>query len=397
VGGTVGDIEGLPFLEAIRQFPFDLGRKRCLYLHLTLVPYIEAAQEIKTKPTQHSVKTLREIGIQPQILMCRTKFPLAQDVREKIGLFCNVAADDVIEARDAESIYEVPLRFHAEGLDRRVVELLGLETPEPPLEDWERFVRGILGAAREVTIGVVGKYVNHKDSYKSIVEAFIHAGEANGVRVAVRWVDSESLDAQTAEAKLGELDGILVPGGFGHRGVEGKIEAVRMARERGIPFLGICLGLQAAVIEAARHLGGLEGADSTEFNPQSPAPVICLMEEQKGLAQMGGTMRLGGYPCVLQEGSLARRLYNKETVRERHRHRYEVNNAFRERLERTGLRFSGLSPDGQLVEMIERPDHPFFIACQFHPELTSRPRRPHPLFRELVAAAKRRSRSEVVA
>jgi len=395
IGGTVGDIESLPFLEAARQFVFDKGREHCLYVHLTLVPYISAAHEIKTKPTQHSVKDLREIGIQPDLLICRTERPLSTEVKEKIGLFCNVAARDVIEARDVDSIYEVPLRLHAEGLDRRAVELLGLETPEPDLSDWERFVAGSRGSAREVQIGVAGKYVDHLDSYKSIIESFTHAGEANGVSVAIRWIDSERLDAASAAATLEALDGLLVPGGFGHRGVEGKIAAIRFARERGLPFLGICLGLQAAVIEYARHEAGLPGADSTEFDPQCAAPVICLMEEQKGMVQMGGTMRLGAYPCRLLAGSRAEECYGQSEISERHRHRYEVNNAFREKLGRAGLVFSGLSPDGQLVEMIELAEHPFFVGCQFHPELKSRPRRAHPLFRALVAAARARRYGEV--
>jgi len=395
IGGTVGDIESLPFLEAIRQFVFDKGREHCLYVHLTLVPYISAAHEIKTKPTQHSVKDLREIGIQPHLLICRTERPLSPEVKEKIGLFCNVAARDVIEARDVESIYEVPLRLHAEGLDRRAVELLGLETPEPDLADWDRFVAGVQDRSREVVIGVVGKYVDHLDSYKSIIESFTHAGEANGVRVGIRWIDSERLDATSAPAAIEPLDGLLVPGGFGHRGVEGKIAAIQLARERGLPFLGICLGLQAAVIEFARHAAGLPGADSTEFDPQCAAPVICLMEEQKGMVQMGGTMRLGAYPCHLVPGSRAELAYGQSEISERHRHRYEVNNTFREKLARAGLVFSGLSPDGQLVEMLELPEHPFFVACQFHPELKSRPQRPHPLFRALVAAARARRFGEV--
>jgi CTP synthase len=395
IGGTVGDIESLPFLEAIRQFVFDKGREHCLYVHLTLVPYISAAHEIKTKPTQHSVKDLREIGIQPHLLVCRTERPLSPEVKEKIGLFCNVAARDVIEARDVESIYEVPLRLHAEGLDRRAVELLGLETPEPDLADWDRFVAGVQDRSREVVIGVAGKYVDHLDSYKSIIESFTHAGVANDVRVAIRWIDSERLDAASVGAALEPLDGLLVPGGFGHRGVEGKIAAIREARERGLPFLGICLGLQAAVIEFARHAAGLAGADSTEFDPQCAAPVICLMEEQKGMVQMGGTMRLGAYPCRLAPGSRAEQAYGQPEISERHRHRYEVNNSFRDKLTRAGLVFSGLSPDGQLVEMLELPAHPFFVACQFHPELKSRPRRPHPLFRALVAAARARRHGEV--
>ena len=395
IGGTVGDIESLPFLEAVRQFAFDLGRENCLYLHLTLVPYISAAHEIKTKPTQHSVKDLREIGIQPDILVCRTERPLNEDVKDKIALFCNVAPPDVIEARDVESIYEVPLRLHAEGLDQRVVEKLGLETPAPELAEWERFVHGLMGASLEVTIGVAGKYVDHLDSYKSIIEAFIHAGQANAVRVKIRWIDSERLDAANVETELADLDGLLVPGGFGHRGVEGKIVAVTHARERDLPYLGICLGLQAAVIDVARNLAGMPGADSTEFTPQSPAPVICLMEEQKGMVQLGGTMRLGAYPCRLVEGSAARECYGEAEISERHRHRYEVNNSLREKLAKAGLVFSGLSPDGQLVELVELPGHPFFVACQFHPELKSRPRRPHPLFQALVAAARVHCHGEV--
>ena len=395
VGGTVGDIEGLPFLESIRQFPFDRGRQNILYIHLTLVPWIAAAGEIKTKPTQHSVNKLREIGIQPGILLCRTQRPLAEEVKDKIGLFCNVLPEEVIEARDVESIYEVPLRLHAQGLDRQVMEQLGREYREPDLADWEKMVRGMLSASRRVEIGVVGKYVDHHDSYKSIIEAFIHAGQSNDVAVDVRWVDSEALSPENAEEKLAGLHGILVPGGFGVRGVEGKIAAVRFARERGIPYLGICLGLQAAVIEYARAKAGLPEAHSTEFRSQSPAPVICLMEEQKGLSQMGGTMRLGSYPCALEPGSLAHRCYGEDLIHERHRHRYEVNNQFREKLEAAGMRLSGLSPDGDLVEMVELPDHPFFIAVQFHPELKSRPGGSHPLFRELVAAALKFSGSKV--
>jgi CTP synthase len=397
VGGTVGDIEGLPFLEAIRQFPFDQGRENVLYIHLTLVPYIEAAGEIKTKPTQHSVNKLREIGIQPSILLCRTQRPLVDEVKEKIALFCSVMPEEVIEARDVESIYDVPLRLHAQGLDRQVMEQLGREYRQPDLSNWEQMVRGMLSTSREVEIGVVGKYVNHHDSYKSIIESFIHAGQANGAKVAIRWVDSENLTRENIEEKLAGLDGILVPGGFGVRGVEGKIEAVRLAREKDIPFLGICLGLQAAVIDYAREKSGMTEANSTEFNAQSPSPVICLMEEQKGLSQMGGTMRLGSYPCELAEGSLAQRCYGEDLIHERHRHRYEVHNQFREKLETAGMKLSGLSPGGDLVEMVELPGHPFFIAVQFHPELKSRPGRPHPLFRELVSAALKHSAVKVEA
>ncbi len=395
VGGTVGDIEGLPFLEAIRQFPFDMGRENVLYIHLTLVPWIEAAGEIKTKPTQHSVNKLREIGIQPGILMCRTQRPLDEEVKEKIGLFCNVAPEEVIEARDVESIYEVPLRLHAQGLDRQVMEQLGRDYAEPDLTGWEAMVRGMLSAPRKVEIGVVGKYVNHHDSYKSIIESFIHAGQTNDARVKIRWVDSESLGEENVEERLDGLDGILVPGGFGVRGVEGKIAAVRHARENRVPYLGICLGLQAAVIEYARNKAGMPEAHSTEFKAQTPAPVICLMEEQKGLSQMGGTMRLGSYPCELEAGSLARESYGEELIHERHRHRYEVNNQYRDKLEAAGLKLSGLSPGGELVEMVELADHPFFVASQFHPELKSRPGRPHPLFRGLVAAALEHSATKV--
>lgn len=397
VGGTVGDIEGLPFLEAIRQFPFDMGRDNVLYIHLTLVPWIEAAGEIKTKPTQHSVNKLREIGIQPGILMCRTQRPLDEDVKEKIGLFCNVAPEEVIEARDVESIYEVPLRLHAQGLDRQVMEQLGRDYEEPDLSGWESMVRGMLSATRKVEIGVVGKYVNHHDSYKSIIESFIHAGQANDARVKIRWVDSESLDEENVDERLEGLDGVLVPGGFGVRGVEGKIAAVKYARENEVPYLGICLGLQAAVIEYARNKAGMPEAHSTEFKAQTPAPVICLMEEQKGLSQMGGTMRLGSYPCELASGSLSRESYGEQLIHERHRHRYEVNNQYRDKLEAAGLKLSGLSPGGELVEMVELEGHPFFVASQFHPELKSRPGRPHPLFRGLVSAALKHSAAKVEA
>ncbi len=397
VGGTVGDIEGLPFLEAIRQFPFDMGRDNVLYIHLTLVPWIEAAGEIKTKPTQHSVNKLREIGIQPGILMCRTQRPLDEDVKEKIGLFCNVAPEEVIEARDVESIYEVPLRLHAQGLDRQVMEQLGRDYEEPDLSGWESMVRGMLSATRKVEIGVVGKYVNHHDSYKSIIESFIHAGQANDARVKIRWVDSESLDEENVDERLEGLDGVLVPGGFGVRGVEGKIAAVKYARENEVPYLGICLGLQAAVIEYARNKAGMPEAHSTEFRAQTPAPVICLMEEQKGLSQMGGTMRLGSYPCELASGSLSRESYGEQLIHERHRHRYEVNNQYRDKLEAAGLKLSGLSPGGELVEMVELEGHPFFVASQFHPELKSRPGRPHPLFRGLVSAALKHSAAKVEA
>ncbi|MBN1884024.1 MAG: CTP synthase [Candidatus Krumholzibacteriota bacterium] len=388
IGGTTGDIEGLPFLEAIRQFSLDVGRDRCLYIHLTLVPYIKAAGELKTKPTQHSVKGLREIGIQPDILICRTERPLAPEIRSKIALFCNVEERAVIEARDVASIYQVPLGFHKEHLDDIVCEKLKLETPPPDLEAWEKMVHRIYSATERVDIAVCGKYVHLVDAYKSIIESFIHAGATNDVHVNIRWVDSEQIEEKGAEAFLEDVHGILVPGGFGDRGIEGKIAAVRYAREKRIPFLGICLGLQVSVIEFARHVCGLEGAHSSEFEPDTAHPVIDLMLEQRSKSKMGGTMRLGSYPCVLKEGSLAQRLYGTTEIDERHRHRWEVNNDYRGTLEEHGLLVSGLSPDGDLVEMIELPDHPYFIASQFHPELKSRPQRPHPLFHGLVAAAR---------
>ncbi len=386
IGGTTGDIEGLPFLEAIRQFRLDMGRENTLFIHLTLVPYIRAARELKTKPTQHSVKALREIGIQPDILLCRTERPLGREIRGKIALFCNVEESAVIEAKDASSIYQVPLQFHKEGLDDIVVDKLGLSCPPPDLTEWERMVHKIFSATDDVDIAICGKYVHLLDAYKSIIESFIHAGVANDVHVNIRWVDSEKVEKEGAEEYLSDVDGLLVPGGFGDRGIEGKITAIRYARENGIPFLGICLGLQCAVIEFARNVCGLE-AGSSEFDPDVPHPVIDLMLEQRHRSKMGGTMRLGAYPCVLKDGSLAHRLYGVREIAERHRHRWEVNNAYRDTLTEHGLGISGLSPDGELVEIIELPTHLFFIAAQFHPELKSRPQRAHPLFEGLVAAS----------
>ena len=389
IGGTTGDIEGLPFLEAIRQFRLDVGRENCLYIHLTLITYIKAARELKTKPTQHSVKGLREIGIQPDILLCRTERAINQEIKSKIALFCNVEERAVIEARDAASIYQVPLQLHKEGLDDLIVEKLGIETPQPDLDEWERMVHKIFSVSDNVEIAVVGKYVHLVDAYKSIIESFIHAGVANDAKVKIKWVDAEKIEKEGPEAHLEEVDGILVPGGFGDRGIEGKITAVQYAREKGIPFLGICLGLQCAVIEFARNVCGLE-AGSSEFEPDIEHPVIDLMLEQRSKSKMGGTMRLGSYPCVITDGTLAHGLYGELEIAERHRHRWEVNNAYRETLEKHGLVISGLSPDGDLVEIVEIPDHPFFIAAQFHPELKSRPQRAHPLFKGLVAAAKER-------
>jgi CTP synthase len=392
IGGTTGDIEGLPFLEAIRQFRLDVGKENCLYIHLTLITYIKAARELKTKPTQHSVKGLREIGIQPDILICRTERPLNQEIKSKIALFCNVDENAVIEARDVPSIYQVPLSFNKEGLDDLIVEKLGLETPAPDLEEWEQMVHKIYSINEDVEIAICGKYVHLVDAYKSIIESFIHSGVANDVNVNIKWIDAEKIEKEGPESYLAKVDGILVPGGFGDRGIEGKITTIRFAREQGIPFLGICLGLQCAVIEFARSVCGLE-AGSSEFDPDVPHPVIDLMLEQRNRSKMGGTMRLGSYPCVLKEGTLAHRLYGVEEIEERHRHRWEVNNAYRETLEESGLVISGLSPGGDLVEIIELSDHPFFIASQFHPELKSRPQRAHPLFKGLVAASKDRKRA----
>jgi len=398
IGGTVGDIESLPFLEAIRQFRLESPVQDTLSVHLTLVPYIAAAGEIKTKPTQHSVRELRSIGIQPDVLICRAEAPMPEDARRKIALFCNVPAESVINAPDARSIYEVPLNFHAQGLDDLICGRLQLAAPPAELEAWRRMVAIILNPPDTVRIAVVGKYVGLKDAYKSIIESFIHAGIPNRVHVELAWVDSESLeDRDVGDQRLAEVfagcDGLLVPGGFGDRGIEGKIIAVRHARERGLPFLGICLGLQVAMIEIGRDLAGLPRANSSEFDPAAEHPVIDLMREQRNLEQMGATMRLGAWPCVLKPGTLAASCYDAPEISERHRHRYEVNNDYRARFEAAGVVFSGLSPDGRLVEMIELPGHPFFLACQFHPELKSRPNRPHPLFHRFVAAAAARLRA----
>jgi CTP synthase len=388
IGGTVGDIESLPFLEAIRQMRLDKGKQNTLFIHLTLVPYIRSAGELKTKPTQHSVKELREIGIQPDILLCRTTEPLTESSMQKIGLFCNVPPEAVIEARDVDSVYKVPLMFHQNGLDDLVTELLQLDVGPPDLSTWKAILERIDNPSSEVDIAICGKYTSLHDSYKSIMEAFCHAGIANDARVNIHWVDSEALDETNVAEKLSPYSGILIPGGFGMRGVEGMVEAVRYARENEIPFFGICLGLQCAVIEYARNVCGLAGAHSSEFHEATPHPVIHLMPDQSHIVNKGGTMRLGAYPCVLEEGSLARRTYGLPEISERHRHRYEVNNDYRHVLASSGLVISGTSPDRKLVEMIEIPGHPWFIGCQFHPELKSRPTYPHPLFREFIRAAK---------
>jgi CTP synthase len=387
IGGTVGDIEGLPFLEAIRQFALDVGKQNCLYIHLTLVPYLKAAGEAKTKPTQHSVGLLRQIGIQPDVLICRTERELTQDMKEKIALFCNVEKQAVIEERDKEfSIYEVPLSLVENKLDDLIVEKLNLRAKPLAIDDWRALLQRILNPAHEVSIAVVGKYIKHNDAYKSVYEALAHAGIASSSRVAIRKVESEEIEREGAERVLSGVDGVLVPGGFGYRGIPGKIEAVRYARERGVPFFGICLGLQCAVIEFARSVVGLEGANTTEIEADCPYPVVCLLDEQYTITDMGGTMRLGSYPCVLAEGSRAHQAYGSLHVTERHRHRYEFNNQYRQQFIANGLVISGTSPDGQLVEVIELSSHPWFVAVQCHPEFKSKPTGAHPLFRGFVQA-----------
>ena len=388
IGGTVGDIESLPFLEAIRQFRLEAGPGRTCFVHVTLVPYIKAAEELKTKPTQHSVRELRAIGIQPDILLARSEFPLTDELRRKIALFCNVSVEAVIPARDVSSIYQVPLALHEYGLDGLVVDRLALDAPEPDLAGWRRMVNGIYHASGEVEIGICGKYVDLRDSYKSIEEALVHGGIENDVEVRIRWVNAEDLTPQNVASRLGGVDGVLVPPGFGERGIEGMVTAIEWTRRTETPFFGICLGMQCATIEYARHVCGLTGATSTEFEPQAEHPVIALMPDQVDVREKGGTMRLGAWPCALREGTLVRQIYGEAEVSERHRHRYEVNNAYRQTLTEHGLVLSGTSPDGRLVEMIELADHPWFVGCQFHPDVKSRPLRPHPLFRDFVRAAK---------
>jgi CTP synthase len=389
VGGTVGDIESLPMLEAIRQFPVDVGRGRCMFVHLTLVPYIGHAGELKTKPTQHSVNELRRIGIQPDMLMCRSEGTLSLDIRKKIALFASLPVESVISARDVDNIYKVPLGFHAEGVDDTILDHFGIEAPAPQLEEWQRLVRSATEAAERapVRIALVGKYVQLEDAYLSVVEALRHSGFQHGCGIDIDWVDSETLDDAEVRARLEQADGILIPGGFGVRGIEGKITASRIARDLKIPFLGVCLGMQMAVADFARHIVGMDGANSTEFDPETPYPVIDLLPEQKEINDMGGTMRLGADPIKLHEGTRAREIYGEAVIYERHRHRYEVNNFLRKRLENAGLVVSGTSPDERLVEVIELNDHPYFVASQYHPEFKSRPQRPAPLFREFVRAA----------
>ena len=391
IGGTVGDIEGMPFYEAVRQLQLEEGRENVMFVHLTYVPYLKHTEELKTKPTQHSVKELRSLGIQPDAIVCRCEYPLSESVRRKIALHTNVPKRAVIDAHDTDLVYKVPLMFEEQGFGEYICERLGLDGGEPDHSDWEEFIERIESAEEEVRIAVVGKYVDLPDAYISIREALVHAGAEAGVRVEIDWVDAEELEAGCSEAweRLQEADGVLVPGGFGKRGVEGKIEAIRYAREEEVPFLGICLGFQLAVVEYARSEAGMEGAHSTEFNPDTPHPVIDLLPEQRGVEEKGGTMRLGAEPVVLEEGSLIRELYGKEVVLERHRHRYEVNPEYIHRLEEHGLRFTGRSPDGRM-EVLELPDHPYFVGTQYHPEFKSRPGQPSPPFLGLVNAARER-------
>ncbi|MFQ5801283.1 MAG: CTP synthase [Candidatus Methylomirabilales bacterium] len=386
VGGTVGDIESLPFLEAIRQFKGDVGRENVAYVHLTLVPYIPTAGELKSKPTQHSVKELLQIGIQPDVLLCRTDRILPKELKAKIALFCNVSEQAVITAKDVSLIYEVPLVLQSEGLDNILVGILNLKAQEQNLGAWERIVQKIQNPSVSTAIAVVGKYLELKDAYKSLTEAIFHGGIANDCRVEIRAVEAEQIEREGPKKCLHGVGGVLVPGGFGIRGIEGKVAAISYAREEGLPFLGICLGMQCAVIEFARQVCGLREANSREFDPDTPDPVIDLMPEQRGITNLGGTMRLGAYPCRLVQGSRAFQAYGTREVSERHRHRYEVSNEYRALLEAHSLRISGASPDGRLVEMIELTDHPWFVGCQFHPEFRSRPRLPHPLFKAFIRA-----------
>ena len=387
VGGTVGDIESQPFLEAIRQFQWEVGRENAIMIHVTLVPYLKASGELKSKPTQMSVKRLQEIGISPDILVCRTEHPLTTAVRDKIALFCNVSPSCVLENPDVDSLYEVVLVMEREHLADCVLDCLHLERVEPDLEDWKSLVRALRNPEKSVRVALVGKYTQLHDAYLSVVEALKHGGIANRSEVELKWIESEMLTSQTENELLGNVDGIIVPGGFGGRGIEGILRAARYARRNNVPYLGICLGMQTAIIDFARDVLGLLDASSTEFDPSTAHPVIDLMPEQKGVTSLGGTMRLGAWPCILKEGTLSCWLYGKREIRERHRHRYEVNNEYRDRLEKAGMLLSGLSPDGRIVEMIELKDHPFFLGTQAHPEFKSRPNRPHPLFQGFIAAA----------
>ncbi|MBI1931449.1 MAG: CTP synthase [Ignavibacteriales bacterium] len=386
IGGTVGDIESLPFMEAMRQLMVELGRKNAINIHVTLVPYIQSAGELKTKPTQHSVKALLELGIQPNILVCRSELELSQDIRKKIGLFCNVDSNAVISAYDCSTIYEVPLNLHRQEFDKLVLKKLKLSDINIHLEKWEEFVSKVKNPTGSVNIAVVGKYTEYQDAYKSILESFIHAGAENDVKVKVKYISAEELTKRKPENLLKEVDGVLVPGGFGERGIEGKLVAIQYVRENKIPFFGICLGMQCAVIEFSRNVLGIKKANSAEF-VKNQFSVIHIMPEQLKIKAKGGTMRLGSYPCIVTKGTKTKSAYKKEKINERHRHRYEVNNKYREDLEKNGMLISGVSPDGELVEMIELNDHPWFVGCQFHPELKSRATNAHPLFRDFVKAA----------
>jgi CTP synthase len=387
IGGTVGDIESLPFLEAVRQLRSDLGRENTLFVHLTYVPYIAPAGELKTKPTQHSVKELLQIGIQPDVILCRTDRYLPTDIKKKIALFCNVKQEAVITAKDVDIIYEVPLILHKEGLDEIIVESLNMWTRKPDVSPWVSLIDKCRSLKQEVSIGVVGKYVGHKDAYKSLNEALFHAGIANDTKLNIKYVDSEDLEVKGAETLLGDVNGVLVPGGFGKRGFEGKIQAANFSRLHKVPFFGICLGMQMAVVEFARNVCGIAGAHSYEFDPSTPDPVVSLMDEQRSISDKGGTMRLGAYPCELKEGTLAHMAYQTDIVYERHRHRYEINNAYRETIEKHGMILSGTSPDKRLIEIVELEGHPWFLGCQFHPEFKSSPHSPHPLFRDFIKSA----------
>lgn len=387
IGGTVGDIESLPFLETIRQIRYDLGPENVVYIHLTLVPYIAAAGELKTKPTQHSVRELRQIGIQPDILVCRSDRPVPEEMKRKIALFCNVPADSVFESADSDSIYKIPMVLHSQGLDDKIVELLNIWTRNPDLSQWKQIVQRLDHPKAIVKIGIVGKYVDVADSYKSINESLVHAGIANNVKVEPVFIDAETIGKANVAEICGPFQGIIVPGGFGNRGIEGKIEAIRYLRESGKPFFGICLGMQVAAIEFARNALGLAGANSQEFDEKNPHLIVHMMEHQKAVSKKGGTMRLGGFPCVLKEGTKTFKAYGKKEISERHRHRFEFNNHYREAFESTGMIFSGQSPDFNLVEIMELSGHPWYVACQFHPELKSRPMEAHPLFRDFIEAS----------
>ena len=396
IGGTIGDIESQPFLEAIRQFAVEYGRENCVFIHVTLVPYLAASDELKSKPTQHSVKEMLALGIQPDIIVCRTEHPLTDDIKNKIALFCNVSKECVIENNNCDILYAVPMMLKEQKMDEVVMKKLGIDAPNQDLSDWEEMLYALRNPKQTVKIALVGKYVELHDSYISVNEALKHGGISTMSAVDIHWIDSESLEADDANLDeiLGDMDGILVPGGFGSRGIEGKILAANYARTHGIPYLGICLGMQIAIIEFARNVLNMQGANSAEINPETPFPLIDILPEKKNISDLGGTLRLGQYPCILNEKSKSYQLYGEKEIFERHRHRYEVNNDYRDSLLQGGMIFAGTSPDNHIVEMIELPDHPWFVACQFHPEFKSRPNKPHPLFRGFVTAAAERMKNK---